>query len=148
MTEKSGNIQFSVRFYRRENQTLIYSFSTLPAQVKIQSGLDFKLNDESISMAINKNTAIYNNLKNSIPAKIDYVVAAPIFEARWIQAQNSNELTPATQPTYDLPITLAAKAKFADNDEGQISGNGISYSWYKEGDSTPIESMHGYKIAK
>lgn len=147
MTERSGNIQFSVRFYRRQNNTLIYNFSTLPAQVKIQSGLDFELNDESIALAINKNTAIYNNLRNSVPANIAYVVAAPVFEARWVQAQDSDELVPANQPTYDLPITLAAKAKFADNDDGEISGNGISYSWYKEGNSVPMESTHGYKIA-
>lgn len=147
MTERSGNIQFSVRFYRRENNTLVYNFSTLPAQVKIQSGLDFELSDESIALAINKNTAIYNNLRNSVPANITYVVAAPVFEARWVQAQDSDELVPANQPTYDLPITLAAKAKFADSDEGEISGNGISYSWYKEGNSTPMESTHGYKIA-
>ena len=147
MTERSGNIQFSVRFYRRENNTLIYNFSTLPAQVKIQSGLDFELNEESIALAINKNMAIYNNLRNSVPANVTYVVAAPTFEARWVQEEGSDELAPANQVTYDLPITLAAKAKFADDSEGEISGNGISYSWYKEGSSTPEESTHGYKIA-
>lgn len=148
MTERSGNISFSVRFYRRgENQTLVYNFSTLPAQIKIQSGLDFELSDESIASAINRNTAIYNNLRNSVPTNVSYVVAAPTFEARWVQYQGSDELISADQSAYDLPITLATKAKFADSDNGEISSNGISYSWYKEGNPTPMESTHGYKIA-
>lgn len=148
MTERAGNIQFSIRFYRRIENQLIYSFSTLPAQVKVQSGLDFQLSNETISAAINKNSQIYNNLRNSIPTNVDYVVAAPTFEARWVQLEGSADLVPAENKDYDLPITLAAKAGFVAGAEGEISGNGLLYSWYKEGSTESLEGEDKYKEAQ
>lgn len=148
MTERAGNIQFSIRFYRRQNNELIYSFSTLPAQIKIQSGLDFELTTDSINNAINRNSQIYNNLRNSVPANVDYVVAAPTFEARWVQLEGSTELVPAENKEYDLPITLAAKAGFAANVEGEISGNGLAYSWYREGTAESLGGENKYKEAQ
>ena len=59
ITERPGNILFSVRFYEREgeddNAVLIYSFSTTTATIKIQSGLDFELNPTATEAAIKKN---------------------------------------------------------------------------------------------
>lgn len=69
ITERPGNVLFSVRFYEREgeddNAVLIYSFSTTTASIKIQSGLDFELSPAATEAAIRKNDQIYKNLRNS-----------------------------------------------------------------------------------
>lgn len=147
VTERSGNINFSIRFYRREENALIYSFSTLPATIKIQAGLDFSLTLEDTQLAIKKNEQIYKNLRNSIPADIDYIIAAPVFEARWIQEEGSDELIPASADPYDNLITLATKAGFLENSEGEISNNGISYSWYRNDSLEELKGQDAYKIA-
>lgn len=147
VTERSGNINFSIRFYRREENALIYSFSTLPATIKIQAGLDFSLTLEDTQLAIKKNEQIYKNLRNSIPADIDYIIAAPVFEARWIQEEGSDELIPASADPYNNLITLATKAGFLENSEGEISNNGISYSWYRNDSLEELKGQDAYKIA-
>lgn len=48
LTEFVGEIEFAVRFYKKENDKIIYSFSTQPAKVKILQGLLTGVNDDSL----------------------------------------------------------------------------------------------------
>jgi hypothetical protein len=165
ITERPGKINFSIRFYRRgldanNNEILEYSFSTLTTTIKIQSGLDFELDEQSITAAYNKNSLIYKNLRNSKKAEIGYVIAAPSFTGYFVQVAEQVEgdngemvevlrLVPTT-PTnaqYDLPVTFVAKAAVNPaNDDEYVSGAGLAYSWFKKVNTGDVEqnSAHLY----
>lgn len=148
VTERSGNIQFSIRFYRRDDVTkeLIYSFSTLTSVIKIQAGLDFELDEDSTKAAINMSQQIYNNLRNSKKAVVGYKIAVPVFENYYVQVEN--ELVDANQTlTYDLPCTFVAKAGIPINTpaDEHVSGAGLAYSWYKQGESAELIGSTIYK---
>ena len=165
ITERPGKINFSIRFYRRgldanNNEILEYSFSTTTAQIKIQTGLDFDLDEQSITAAYNKNSLIYKNLRNSKKAEIGYVIAAPSFTGYFVQVieeveGDDGEMIPvarlvATKPTeteYDLPVTFVAKAAVNPaNDDEYVSGAGLAYSWFKKANTGDVEqeSAHLY----
>lgn len=166
ITERSGKINFSVRFYRRgldgnNKDILEYSFSTLTAEIKIQNGLDFELTTESIASAYNKNSLIYKNLRNSKKAEIGYVIAAPSFTGYFIQVMNEVEdeesgevilvpslvVTKPAETEYNLPVTFVAKAAVNPmSDDEYISGAGLTYSWFKQLNSGDEEqdSVHLY----
>lgn len=166
VTERSGKINFSIRFYRRDvdennNDRLVYSFSTLTTSIKIQSGLDFELDEDSIKTAYNKNSLIYKNLRNSKKAEIGYVIAAPSFTGYFTQVieeveDEFGELVPVsrlvvTKPAetlYDLPVTFVAKAAISPSVKDEfVSGAGLTYSWYKKvsgGVDEEQESSHLY----
>lgn len=156
ITEMPGNIQFSVRFYRRNENKLEYSFSTVPATIKIQTGQDFLINDNSLNLAINSNSQIYNNLRNSKKADIGYIIASPNFTGYFIYESEVDEegvvtynleATNPAQGTYDLPHTFVTKAEInSTNKDEYISGAGLNYAWFKVGSEVPIEqeSSHLY----
>ena len=146
MTNRSGNIQFSIRFYRRENSELIYSFSTLPTNIKIQAGLNFSLSPEDTNLAINKNAQIYSNLRNSKPAEVGYIIASPVYEAYYLLDGN-NFIIPNEDLTYDLGSKFVVKAVIPANtpNDEYISGAGIAYTWYNKENNNEVLSTHIYK---
>lgn len=150
ITERSGNIQFSIRFYRRDEQSkeLIYSFSTLTATIKIQSGLDFELDEDSTNAAINMSQKIYNNLRNSKKIVTGYKIAAPVFEAYY--TKDGDEFVTANgNLTYNLPQTFVVKASIpasVDAAVEQVSGSGLAYIWRKQGDDTDLLGSTIYKV--
>ena len=151
VTERSGNIKFSIRFYRRNENTLEYSFSTLTATIKIQSGLDFELDKSATDLAINKNSLIYSNLRNSKKVNVGYVIAAPTFEGFYTWNNETLELEPAATTTYDLPQTFVVKAAIPANtpDDQQVSGSGVTYSWYKkDNNNASQEGHHIYQVSE
>lgn len=165
ITERPGKINFSIRFYRRgldanNNEILEYSFSTLTTTIKIQTGLDFELDEQSVKAAYNKNSLIYKNLRNSKKAEIGYVIAAPNFTGYFTQISEEVEgengemvvvtrlvATKPAEDQYDLPVVFVAKAAVNPvSDDEYISGSGLSYSWFKKlnsGDELQ-ESVHLY----
>jgi hypothetical protein len=110
ITEKSGNIQFSVRFYRHnpDNNELIYSFSTLTTTIKIQAGLNFNLDEAKY--APNISDKIFANLVNSTIPAPDYVIAAPEFVGYYTYEEDEFKLANDNR-TYDLPINFVVKAE-------------------------------------
>lgn len=138
VTERAGNIKFSIRFYRRNENKLEYSFSTLTETIKIRDGLDFNIEEADVGDIINRNDMIYKNLRNSIPTNIDTPVATPVFTHRWISRNDveANKavtgLENATSVVYDDIITFVAKAVISPNaaDNEYINNNGLIYEWY------------------
>lgn len=158
ITEKPGNIQFSVRFYEREGEdddaVLIYSFSTLTATVKIQPGLDFELSPLATAAAMNKNDQIYKNLRNSKKADLDYAIAMPEFVGYYyyvITAEGTpeEEANPSANLTHDLPVQLVAKAVIPEKAAGEVSAKPLEYEWYyalsKDEAEVAITKEHGSK---
>lgn len=157
ITERPGNIQFSVRFYEREgeddNAVLIYSFSTLTATIKIQSGLDFELHPLVTAAAINKNDQIYKNLRNSKQAGLDYAIAMPEFIGYYYYAITADgeraEAAPSASLVHDLPVQLVAKAAIPANANGEVSSKALEYEWYYALDKSDAEQAitkeHGSK---
>lgn len=147
ITERQGTIQFAIRFYRRDEATkeLIYSFSTLTTEVKIRPGLNFNLDESFTSLAINKNNKIYDNLRNSVPAQADYIIAAPVFTGRWTQAEDSDLWIPATSSSYDSLVTLIAKAEIPINTpDDHRSTSPLEYFWYDANNNkTPMTKEDG-----
>lgn len=160
ITERPGKINFSIRFYRRgvdanNNEILEYSFSTLTTTIKIQSGLDFDLDEQSITAAYNKNSLIYKNLRNSKKAEIGYVIAAPAFTGYFVQITEGEDgeqttrlvVTKPTEEQYDLPVVFVSKATVNPaTDDEYISGAGLSYSWFQKLNTGDIvqDSAHLY----
>jgi hypothetical protein len=150
ITERSGNVQFSIRFYRRDEQSkeLIYSFSTLTATIKIQAGLDFELDEASTNAAINMSQKIYNNLRNSKKVVTGYKIAAPVFEAYYVKEGNEFVVANGNR-TYDLPQTFVVKAGIpstVDPTVEQISGAGLAYIWRKQGEEADLLGSTIYKV--
>lgn len=148
VTERPGDIQFSIRFYRRDEETkaLIYSFSTLTATIKIRNGLDFELDEAATETAIKRNDKIYKNLRNSVYYDAMYDVAVPEFE-RYYTLEGSTFTDANVELTYDLPITFIAKAGIPANtpDSEEVSASGLTYTWYKDGEEMPMTSTIVYK---
>lgn len=148
ITERPGNILFSVRFYEREgegdNAVLIYSFSTATAQIKIQSGLDFELNSSTIESAIKKNDQIYKNLRDSKQAGLDYTIAMPEFTGYYYyiitaDGTKESEAIKSENRKHDLPVQLVTKAVIPEKASGEVSSKGLEYDWYYALDKSAIE---------
>lgn len=143
VTKSSGDIKFSIRFYRRVNNELIYSFSTRTETIKIQPGLAFNLSnatDEELRLlTINKNDKVRNNLRNSKPADIGYIIATPEFEGYYIYEDEMIKEANADL-TYDLGPQFIIKAVIpADTDPNEyISTYGVEYSWRNTETQTDI----------
>ena len=149
VTERPGNVLFSVRFYEREgegdNAELIYSFSTATSQIKIQSGLNFELSPSITETAIKKNDQIYKNLRNSQQAGLEYTIAMPNFTGYYyytITADGTKEPEAIESPDrrHDLPVQFVVKAVIPENDNGEISSKGLRYEWYYALDKNANES--------
>lgn len=145
MTKQPGYLKFAVRFYEREvneNGTakLIYSFSTLTNQVKINPGLDFTIDtkeDEQIYGLIDKNATIYKMMRNSSGVVADIPAAMPVFD--------SNAYTPNNfEQSYNVGEVFEGKVLFEDKAEEPAKGN-ISYIWHKKdkkGNDATIDGQH------
>ena len=158
ITERPGNILFSVRFYEREgegdNAVLIYSFSTATAQIKIQSGLDFELSSSTTESAIKKNDQIYKNLRNSKQAGLNYTIAMPEFTGYYYyvitaDGTKESEAIKSEDRKHDLPVQLVAKAVIPEKASGEVSSKALEYEWYyaldKSAAEQPISKTEGTK---
>lgn len=132
MTEYAGDMEFSVRFYDRDekDQTkLIYSFSTKPFKVKIQP---CKINDLDISnlemldaAIIDRNQEIYDSLRRSETEGPEGVAAAPIWD--------ESNFKPAAGKYHIEELNngkLRGRAFFAEDEDVSKIGL-INYSWSK-----------------
>lgn len=132
MTKKSGNIKFAVRFYERKTEpstgeiSLVYSFSTLTATVKISPALDFNIDtpdDADILKPIDKNATIYGLMRNSEAIGLDATAVAPTFE--------TESFIPADfDAKYDVGEIFEGRAMFKPEDNEDTMGS-ISYVWHR-----------------
>lgn len=126
MTSTPGNIEFSIRFYLQEKDTktgeefLKYSFGTRTATIKINSSLDFQIEDEDLfnAMYLNYNDRIYGNIQKSHLAGLAGTATMPIFEI------------PLEAVVLDIPeegfIELTA---LAYPEKGETGMGEINYTW-------------------
>ena len=133
MTEYPGDMEFSIRFYDRDekdSKKLTYSFSTKPFKVKI---LPCKINDldisnlESLDAAIiNRNQEIYDSLRRTEVAGPGGQAAEPVWDLPAFKPQPEH-----SYHIDDLDEgVLRGRAKFADKEDVSKIGL-ISYSWSK-----------------
>lgn len=133
MTEYAGEMEFSVRFYDRDEKDptkLNYSFSTKPFRVKI---MPCAINDLDISnlelldaAIIDRNQEIYDSLRRSETEGPEGQAAEPIWDTSYF--------SPAAETTCHIDElvdgVLKGRAKFGEEEE--ISKIGLmSYSWSK-----------------
>lgn len=147
ITERSGNVQFSVRFYKQQNNTLVYSFSTATAVIKIQSGLNFVLDEEMLTLAINKNQKIIGNLVNSQNINTNYVIASPKYSNYCIFVDDSFEKA-IDELTYDLPVTFAVKAEISNDtpEDEFVNALGLDYIWYDDKEKSKTSTFEYKKV--
>lgn len=153
LTEAAGNIKFAVRFYQLgesdENgaRQLVYSFSTLPAEVTINASLNYDLINHSVK-EIDHGKVITNRIKNvgiydpsaSIPG--EPIITVPLY----VMSPEGNGLV----KIVDLPVGENSVVKLAISARNNDIGN-ISYDWKKfsydstsgsyESDSVNISSV-------
>ncbi len=136
ITKVPGNLKFSVRFFKREQNkedpnkfTLKYNFSTLTATIKINPGLDFDLSNDVYYQALveNNTDAVMALYKNNEIRGLDANAIFPTF-VDWIPSIGSYDLT-------DEKLTnnngFSTRAKLIPSEDKNLNGFGkISYKWY------------------
>ena len=133
LTEAAGNIKFAVRFYQLGEsddngaRQLVYSFSTLPAEVTINASLNYDLINHSVK-EIDHGRVITNRIKNvgiydpSAPIPGEPIVTVPLY----VMSPEGNELV----KIVDLPVGENSIVKLAISARNSDIGN-ISYDWKK-----------------
>jgi len=132
MTKNAGIIRFSVRFLKRDDASgkIVYSFSTLTADVKINNALNFDIGNTTKDDVSNLFTAAIENSQSAsgIPAAI------PMFHINLPDSDN-NPLTPELQyltrqeGSNVRSLTLKAYADVFDTGT-------VRYAWYKRTGNT------------
>lgn len=132
ITQYPGKIKFSVRFFDRKESTpedpqeyLLYSFSTLTSEIKINNGLDFDIDaSETLPyILVDKNDQIYNHIRNSVNANPLYRAKTPIFELDLPSMTNMTQ-----DENGDWYALLKANVYYDDEDDGK--GVGVTkYTW-------------------
>lgn len=134
ITKYPGKVKFSVRFFDRKESTpedpqeyLLYSFSTLTSELKINSGLDFDIDvSENIqSIIIDKNNRIYNHIRNSIDANPVWPAKMPIFELNL--PATANMVKDAETNNWYAPLT--ANVFYDELDNGELGVGVTKYTW-------------------
>lgn len=130
VTEASGRVSFSVRFYTvdtNNGNTLQYSWSTLTQTAEIKNSLDFNISDliskNDADVIRNNDSLIVDRLKNSQTTEFDTVAEPPVF----FDAEGNYGDLPATFDMEDgneAYNTLKTSAYSTD-------GGSISYRWIK-----------------
>ena len=117
ITRVPGAVQFSVRFYDRNDDTeeMNYSFVTLPTTMNIGASLTTDLDEDSMD---DPRPVILNRLRNSTTLSQLDQAKAPIFV---LHRPLSQEVDLGKETTYDLRAVARKNG----------SGGTISYKWYK-----------------
>lgn len=133
LTEAAGNIKFAVRFYQLgesdENgaRQLVYSFSTLPAEVTVNASLNYDLINHSVK-EIDHGKVITSRIKNigiydpNAPTPLEPIITIPLY----VMSPEGNELV----KIVDLPVGENSVVKLAISARNNDIGN-ISYDWKK-----------------
>lgn len=147
ITRYPGKVKFSVRFFDRKESTpedpqeyLLYSFSTLTSELKINSGLDFDIDvSENIqNIIIDKNDRIYNQIRNSIDANPVWPAKQPIFELNLPKMVNM-EKDKETDTWY---AQLTANVFYDEADDGNHGVGLTKYTWkYLNKDGVWIDNL-------
>ena len=133
ITKYPGKVKFSVRFFDRKESTpedpqeyLLYSFSTLTSELKINSGLDFDIDiSENIqSIVIDKNDRIYNQIRNSINANPVWPAKLPIFE---LNLPKMVDMVEGEDGRWCAPLT--ANVYYDEADDGNHGVGVTKYTW-------------------
>lgn len=117
ITRVPGAVQFSVRFYDRNDDTeeMNYSFVTLPTTMNIGASLTTDLDEDSMD---DPRPVILSRLRNSTTLSQLDQAKAPIFV---LHRPLSQEVDLGKETTYDLRAVARKNG----------SGGTISYKWYK-----------------
>ena len=158
ITAEQGNIQFSVRFYKTEENKIIYSLNTLTHTIKVNPSLNFELNDkENTIQEIQKNSTILAYLRNSAkgdrPLLLNPAFCSLSLNSENIPIDNGIEFNEDAQSigtikgyvdlsnANDDKMVLYAKASYDYNTarEAVSVGSGvineITYKWYYSSDN-------------
>ena len=147
ITRYPGKVKFSVRFFDRKESTpedpqeyLLYSFSTLTSELKINSGLDFDIDvSENIqNIIIDKNDRIYNQIRNSIDANPVWPAKQPIFELNLPKMVNMEK----DEETDTWYAQLTANVFYDEADDGNHGVGLTKYTWkYLNKDGVWIDNL-------
>lgn len=131
LTAAAGTIKFAVRFYQtgessdEDIRQLVYSFSTLPAEVTINASLNYdvinmsKVDHGSIITGRIKNNGIYDA---GAPIPSEPIITIPLY----VMSPEGNELV----KIVDLPVGENSVVKLAVSARNADIG-AISYDWKK-----------------
>lgn len=134
ITKYPGKIKFSVRFFDRKEATaddpqeyLLYSFSTLTSELKINSGLDFDIDvSENIqNIIVDKNDRIYSRLRNSTAANPAWPAKVPQFELNLPDVENMKK----DEETNTWYAHLMANVYYENVDDGSHGVGLTQYTW-------------------
>lgn len=118
IASKAGNVSFSVKFYRKENDKIIYSLNTLPAQLTIRRGMAFSLTDDKVIEETGMESVMLQRFQNGLvkgvnPPPPPIVVETNIEENKLYFIEDEEE---------EYELYAIANSPSAGN---------LSYGWYK-----------------
>ena len=135
ITEVSGPVQFSVRFYqngtdKEGNDILEYSFGTLTSTVKVNQSLNFDISDPNNlgAVLVDKTQMLFDRIEDSISP-----VALPIF------------FLPEDKTEVQIGDTIKAQAKFGTTTHEK---GDIEYKWIfvsNESNAAAVEKIGTYE---
>lgn len=126
MTKHAGTIKFSARFLKQDDATgkIVYSFSTLTADIKINSALNFNISNTTKDDVSDLFAAAIENSQSAtgIPA------ATPVFHINLSDSDN-NSLTP--ELAYLIPQEDGSRALTLTVYADVFDTGVVRYEWYK-----------------
>lgn len=131
MTKQAGSIKFSARFLKQDDATgkIVYSFSTLTAEVKINNALNFDISKTTKDDVSDLFAAAIENSQSAsgMPA------ATPVFHINLNDSDN-NPLTP--ELAYLVPQDDGSRALTLTVYADVFDTGVVRYEWYKRTGNT------------
>ena len=125
VTNKSGDIEFSIRFYRVDtiNKTFIYNLNTLPAKSKVLKGLDGHFYEEDADRNVTLSSTEVENIYTRLAAvekdgKIFTVQCKFTASANW--EINMRSMGGTNGSVYDNVLNHPLDILFCANEKGEM----------------------------
>lgn len=164
MTKVAGSLEFTLRWFRRENNEITYSVSTQKASCAIKNSLDLDVGlqpDTNIESLV-LNRPIYSGIINSmdgaapvILTNLDNTVIYNLFRPELDENEADYDEANATMYTAakELLATALLVGENRDHDgiykftvvaQPAATGNTLSYRWYKNGSQLNDQTSASY----
>ena len=128
LTKKAGNIEFSIRFYDKDQESgkVTYILNTLPTTIPIKNGLDINKTEEGVILN-NNHIGLFEQFVKNYNGPVSGLPTSVFFSIK--DLEKSDQIDP--RPTVDNLI-LEVCAHTADQQE-------LTYKWYKAIDPSANE---------
>lgn len=131
LTQVSGSLKFSVRFYQVENEKITYNFNTLTANATVKTGLNINLLSLSSEDIDDAGERLLERIESSQLVEGGYAAAVPRWIINLVEGEDYD-----LEPEGDTILEVEATA----DDTGMIT-----YTWRRQGVTGGLPSRYEYR---